>query len=209
MDGELLVEPPLPALAIPEGQILLPVFLVRPAITSNFVQSYKLNLMENQSKAPVKVIHYDIYDRKPPPNDYMKYWRVIRRWALSKYDLALPELEMLLFLYSESYFSKETFDEYNQLISWNKKRFSNLLRDGWIVVWRKSRRNEKTLYEISYKSRRMVLTIYKKLNGQEFAETYPANPMFKVSAPYTDVVYRNYIKKINKSIRQQQRPAQE
>ena len=55
----------------------------------------------------------------------------------------------------------------------------------------------------------MVLTIYKKLNGQEFAETYPANPMFKVSAPYTDVVYRNYIKKINKSIQRQQRPAQE
>lgn len=116
---------------------------------------------------------------------------------------------MLLFLYSESYFSKETFDEYNQLISWNKKRFANLLRDGWIVVWRKARKNEKTLYEISYKSRRVVANIYDKLNGQEFSEKYPSNPMFKTHAPYTDVVYRNYIKKINQTIRRRQRPSQE
>jgi DNA-binding PadR family transcriptional regulator len=191
------------AQAIPAGQILLPVFLVRPAITYNFDQSYKLNLMK---------IHKNIrkrYSRTEPPNDYLKYWRVIRRWVKSNYGLGTVELEMLLFLYSESYFTKDTFDEYNQLMSWNKKRFSDLLRDGWIHVFRKRKGKEKALYELSYKGRAMLNAVYNKLNGQEFAETQSANPMFKKSAPYTDVVYRNYIKKINQSIRQQQRPSQE
>ena len=110
---------------------------MRPAITYNFDQSYKLNLMK---------IHKNIrkrYSRTEPPNDYLKYWRVIRRWVKSNYGLGTVELEMLLFLYSESYFTKDTFDEYNQLMSWNKKRFSDLLRDGWIHVFRKRKGNQK------------------------------------------------------------------
>ena len=77
------------------------------------------------------------YDRKEPPNDYLKYWRVIKRWVKVKYGLSESELETLLFLYSEQYFGKDKFDEFNQLLSWNKNRFNKLLRDKWIVVWRK------------------------------------------------------------------------
>jgi hypothetical protein len=149
------------------------------------------------------------YDRKEPPNDYLKYWRVIKRWVKVKYGLSESELETLLFLYSEQYFGKDKFDEFNQLLSWNKNRFNKLLRDKWIVVWRKREGKKKTLYDLSLKSRRMLANVYDKLNGNEFAESKSKNPMFRNNAPYTDKVYRNYIKEINKSIRQQQRPSQE
>jgi len=39
--------------------------------------------------------------RKPPPNDYLKYWRVIRYFVKSKYGVTTSELDMLMFLYSD------------------------------------------------------------------------------------------------------------
>ena len=85
-------------------------------------------------------------------NNYLKYWRVIRYWVKSKYGLSTPDLEMLLFLYSEERFHKTKFKEFEELMSWDVNRFDRLLRDGWIQVWRKRSGKEATLYEVSYKS---------------------------------------------------------
>lgn len=74
------------------------------------------------------------YDRKEPPYDYLKYWRVIRYFVQRKYDLSVADLEVLLFLYSERYFSKDKFDEFDELLSWDVKRFDSLLTRGWITV---------------------------------------------------------------------------
>ena len=156
----------------------------------------------------IKKILKEVYERTQPPTDYLKYWRVIRRWVKAKHNLGNQDLEMLLFLYSEIYFNKDKFNEYNQLMSWNKKRFTNLLTNGWIRVFRTKRKNETTLYELSYKGRRTIGEVYKKLSGEEFAETEKHNPMFRPRAPYTDVVFRNYIRKINMSIRKQRRDIQ-
>jgi len=97
--------------------------------------------------------------RKPPPNDYLKYWRVIRYFVKSKYGVTL-------------------------------------LRDGWITVFRKRSGNKKALYEISYKGRRMIGSIYKKLNGEEIPVSPSVNPMFLKNVSYTDKVYRNMIKEM-------------
>ena len=43
--------------------------------------------------------------------DYLKYWRVIRYYVKAKYNISTGELDMLLFLYSEDYFSKDKFKE--------------------------------------------------------------------------------------------------
>ena len=61
--------------------------------------------------------------------DYLKYWRVIRHYAKRKYGVTTPELEMLLFLRSEKYFSKDDFDEYNELMSWDKNIFEKMRTD--------------------------------------------------------------------------------
>ena len=98
-----------------------------------------------------------VYQRKPttrikPTHDYLKYWRVIRYWVKAKYGLSTPDLEMLLFLYSEQMFNKTQFTKYEELMSWDVKRFGRLLKDDWIHVWRKRKGNETTLYELTYKA---------------------------------------------------------
>ena len=138
-----------------------------------------------------------------PPNDYLKYWRVIRYFILKKYKLTTGELDVLLFLYSEKYFSKDKFNEFDELISWDVNRFDKLLRDGWVVVFRKRQGKKKALYEVSYKGRRMLGSMYKKLSGEEIPESPSVNPMFLKNVSYTDKVYRNMIIEMNKFIRQQ------
>lgn len=143
-------------------------------------------------------------NRVMPDHDYLKYWRVIRFWVKATYQVGTADLEMLLFLYSEQIFNKSKFEEFNELMSWDEKRFRMLLRDGWIHVWRKRKGKETTLYELTYKAKRMINNVYKKLNGEEIPEV--TNPMFRHDASYTDKVFKNYIKKLNKSIKQQQHP---
>ena len=62
-------------------------------------------------------------------SNYLKYWRVIRYFIKHKYGLTQADLDMLLFLYSEDYFSKDKFEEFDELLSWDVNRFDRLLRD--------------------------------------------------------------------------------
>jgi hypothetical protein len=141
--------------------------------------------------------------RKQPKNDFMKYWRVVRYWVLRKYEVTTADLEIMLFLYSEHLFTKTKFEEFNELMSWDKNRFYDMIKAGWIHQWRKKKGKEAALYELTYKAKRMIDNVYKKLNGQEFSETYVNNPVFKHDVKFRDKVYRNYMKKINKEIREQ------
>jgi len=143
------------------------------------------------------------------PNDYLKYWRVIRYYVKAKYKISQAELEVLLFLYSEKYFSKDKFEEFDRLISWDENRFDKLLRDGWISVFRNRMGKRKALYELSYKGIRMVSEIYKKLNGEEIPVSLSQNPLFHKNVGYNDVRYRNMITEMNAFIRQQRHHAPE
>ena len=136
-------------------------------------------------------------------SNYLKYWRDIRYFIKAKYKLSQAELDVLLFLHDEKYFSKEKFEEFNNLLSWNVNRFDKLLRDNWIEVFRKRQGKNKTLYSLSYKSQRVITSIYKKLNGEEIPTSQSTNPMFAKNVSYTDKVYRNMVLEMNKFIRQQ------
>ena len=147
--------------------------------------------------------------RKTPSHNYLKYWRVIRYWVKAKYNLGTPELEMLLFLYSEDIFNKTRFKKYVQIMSWDINRFAKLLKEDWIHVWRKRQGNQTTLYELSYKSKRIIGLVYKKLNGEEVSETAHYNPLFRNDISYMDRIYRDSIIEMNKFIKQQRHLSQE
>jgi hypothetical protein len=135
-------------------------------------------------------------------SDYLKYWRVIRHFYKVKHGLDQCDIDMLLFLYSEIYFSRDKFVEYNQLLSWNKTRFNKLLNEGWIEVFRKRMGKRRAIYQLTYKCKRTINEIYKKLNGDEIP-TSTHNPMFLKNVSYSDKVYRNMIIEMNKTIQQQ------
>ena len=62
-------------------------------------------------------------------NDYLKFWRVIRYFYKIKYGLNQADLDMLLFLYSESYFSKDKFIEFDELLSWDEHRLLKYIKN--------------------------------------------------------------------------------
>jgi len=84
-----------------------------------------------------------------------------------------------------------------------------LLRDNWIIVWRKRYKNQKTLYELSFKGKKLINTVYKKLNGEEIDEAPSNNILFRGNVSYAGKVYRNRIIEMNEAIQRQRRRAQE
>ena len=143
-----------------------------------------------------------IYERSEPKNDYLKYWKVVKQWAKVKYNLGTADIEMMLFLYSEGLFNQKQFEEYTEIMSWDKNRFHNLMKDKWIVVWRKRKGKESTLYELGFSGKRMCASIYKKLNMEEtVSEDRRLNPIFNPNADYSKKVYRKTIKKMNKEVK--------
>jgi hypothetical protein len=135
--------------------------------------------------------------------DYLKYWRVIRQFIKVKYGLTQSDLDILLFLNTEGYFSKDKFKEFDNILSWEEHRFDRLLRDGWIEVFRERRGKIKALYMLSYRAKRVITSIYKKLSGEEIPTSPSANPMFLKNVSYTDKRYRKAIERMNEFIRQQ------
>ena len=108
-----------------------------------------------------------VYERYQPKNDYLKYWKVVKQWAKVKYDVGTADIEMMLFLYSEGLFTQKQFEEYNEIMSWDRNRFHNLKKEKWIIVWRKRKGKEATLYELGFKGKRVCASIYRILNKEE------------------------------------------
>ena len=141
-------------------------------------------------------------------SDYLKYWRVVRQFIKAKHKLSQSDLDILLFLKSEEYFSKDKFKEFDNLISWEKNRFERLRQEGWIEVFRKRMGKRKALYQLSQRGKRVTTSIYKYLNGKEIPTSNDGNPMFLRNVSYTDKVYRNFIIEMNQTIKQQRHQTQ-
>lgn len=137
--------------------------------------------------------------RRDPPSDYLKFFKVARYWAKRKYDLSGAEVDMLLFLRSEHIFAQSAFDEYKNIFSWDTRMFYRLLKNGWISKWRDEYKTRHALYEVSAKGKRLVATIYRKCNGEEdYSVLSYRNPVFnRKKANYADKVYSSQMIKIN------------
>lgn len=143
------------------------------------------------------------YDRRDPGQDYLKYFRVVRQWAKTKHKISSADLDMMLFLFSERLFTRDCFTDFAMTMSWDTERFNRMLKDEWIIIWRKRTGMESNLYELSFKGKRLVRSVYKKLNGEErLSDNYQNNPMFAKNASYTDKRYRRIVKKMNAAIKQ-------
>ena len=148
---------------------------------------------------------------KSNQEDYLKYWRVIRQFTKIKYGLNQSDLDMIFFLYSEIYFDRDKFVEFDNLLGWDKNRFNRLITSGWIEVFRSPMTpgGRKAIYKLSSKSNAMVKSVYKKLNGEEIPVSQSQNKMFARNVSYTDKRYRAMIKEMNAVIKQQRHHAPE
>jgi len=139
-------------------------------------------------------------------DNYLKYWRVIRKFAQVQYKLTQCDLDMLLFLYSEKYFGRDKFDEFDKLLGWDVMRFQRLVKEEWIVKFRNQVGKRKALYKLTHKAESMIQSVYRKLSGEEIPVSSVGNRIFMKNVPYTDKVYRDMIIEMNKIIKQQRHP---
>lgn len=141
--------------------------------------------------------------------NYLKYWKVIRQYYKTKFGLLQADLDVLLFMFSEKYFTRDRFKRYDKILTWDKVRFERMMRQGWFEIFRKKEGTKKTLYQMTDKGKNLVKDIYRKLEGDDIPMTPSNNPMFKRKVRYTDKVYKNMIIEMNKTIQQQRRGPRE
>ena len=148
---------------------------------------------------------------RPPVYGYLKYWKVVKNFIKIKYIISQPELDMLLFLNEEEYFNRDKFKEFNKLFSFDINIFRRLREKGWIEIIKKYNgdRKTKSLYQVSFKTKQMTLSLYKKLDGQAFPGPISGTCKFAKSNANRQGFYKDYIQKLNKTIRQQRHHALE
>jgi len=128
----------------------------------------------------------------------LKHWRVVRKWASEFYDITTSDLEVLIYLYSLDRFKSRDFENGEYTLTWDKRRWYRLKGNGWIKVFRHGmkRNREATIYECTYKAKKMIIRIYKLLAGEEDIPVGRTSPFFK-NKSYTDKVYNHSIDVFN------------
>jgi len=138
------------------------------------------------------------YQYRPRQHNFLKYWRVVKYYMKSKYELTDAELDMILFLYDETVFTKDTFNHFARTMSWDKNRFASMVQQGYIKKWRDRKETQRSnLWELTIKSKRICNHLYKKLMQEEIISEDPyRNEIFKGKS-HMDKVYKKIIKKMN------------
>ena len=110
----------------------------------------------------------------------------------------MTELEMLLYLYDENIFDKDTFNDFAGSMSWDKSRFSDMMKNELIKEWRPGKKaNHKRLFCLTQKSKLICSHTYKKLLGTELISEDPYRNKIMKGDNYMDKIYRSLIKKMN------------
>ena len=106
-----------------------------------------------------------------------KYYRLVRKWACKSYNLNDADLELLIYLDAIDLFTKNDFKNGTYSYSWDNRRWNRLLKEGWIVVWRKRNRTTQkyNIYKVSYKCKQLISRMYRIMLGEEEMVTNKIN----------------------------------
>ena len=141
----------------------------------------------------------DFAERGELKVDFLKYYRLVSRWATKNNDLNVADLELLFYLDPILYFTIEDFKDGTLFYSWDKERFYRLQRDGWIEKIHKGigRRGDHNKYKVSQKGKLLINKIYRILIGEEDIPSSAKRNSIMKRKNYIDKVYSQAIKKFN------------
>jgi len=130
----------------------------------------------------------------------LKHYRIIRKWASRNNSLREADLEILIYLDCLDLFTKKDFEEGVYSYSWDNRRWSRLIKDDWITVWR--RRNRTTqkynIYKVSFKGKQLISRIYRIMLGKEDIPTSERRNNIIKGNSYMDKVLTKAIYNVNK-----------
>ena len=129
-----------------------------------------------------------------------KHYRIIRKWVSKTCDIKEADLELLIYLEALDLFTKQDFKTGVYSYSWDNRRWNRLLKEGWIVVWRKRNRTTQKyhIYKTSFKFKQLLSRIYRIVLGEEdIPENDRTNKIMKRNS-YMDKVLSVSIRNLNK-----------
>ena len=97
----------------------------------------------------------------------LQHYRIIRKWACKNNGLTDAELELIIYLDCINLFTKKDFENGVYTYSWNNRRWSKLIQNDWIKVWRNRNRTTQkfNIYTISFKGKQLISRIYRIMLG--------------------------------------------
>ncbi len=130
----------------------------------------------------------------------LKHYRIIRKWACKTCNLNDADLELLIYLDALDLFTKQDFKTGTYSYSWDNRRWNKLLKDGWIVVWRKRNRTTQKyhIYKVSFKCKQLISRMYRIMLGEEEIPTSPNRNKIMEGKTYSDKVLSRSILELNK-----------
>ena len=129
----------------------------------------------------------------------LKHYRIIRKWACKNNGLNDADLELLIHFDCMDYFTKNDFIEGTYSYSWDNRRWNRLLKEDWIVVWRKRNRTTQKyhIYKVSFKCKQLISRMYRMMLGEEDIPVSRRNSIMSGKS-YTDKVLKRAIEIVNK-----------
>ena len=131
---------------------------------------------------------------------FLKHYRIIRKWACRNNELNDADLELLIYFDCMDYFTKHDFQIGTYAYSWDNRRWNRLLKEGWIVVWRKRNRTTRkyNIYKVSFKCKQLISRMYRIMLGEEDIPTSEKRNSIMRGKTYTDKVLQTAINNVNK-----------
>jgi len=129
-----------------------------------------------------------------------KHYRIIRKWAAKISDLKEADVELFFYLDAIDLFTKQDFKDGVHSYSWDNRRWNRLVKEDWIVTWRKRNRTTQkyNIYKLSFKGKQLLARIYRIILGEEeIPETIRANPIMKRDS-YSNKTLATSILNVNK-----------
>ena len=142
---------------------------------------------------------FDFVQRGELKVDFLKYYRLVSRWAAKNNNLSIADLELLFYLDPIIYFTIEDFKTGTLFYSWDKERFYRLQKNGWIEKSHlgKGRKGDHNKYKVSQKGKLLINKIYRILIDEESLPSSAKRNTIMKRKTYIDKVYSQAIEKFN------------
>ena len=130
----------------------------------------------------------------------LKHYRIIRKWASRNNNLKEADLEILIYLDCLDLFTKKDFELGVYSYSWDNRRWSRLIKNDWVVVWRNRNRTTQkyNIYKVSFKGKQLISKIYRIMLGKEDIPISERRNSIIKGNSYMDKVLTKAIYNVNK-----------
>ena len=142
----------------------------------------------------------DFFERGELKVDFLKYYRLVSRWAAKNNNLSVADLELLFYLDTIIYFTIEDFKTGTLFYTWDKDRFYRLQKNNWINKAHDAfgKKGDHNKYKVSKKGKLLINKIYRILVGKEDLPSSARRNKIMKRETYIDKVYSQAIKEFNK-----------